>query len=103
MPWEENDSVPQQKEFGSGQPKLADVSRPSDESFDRGMKSHSGKLKELMIRLEQHLTSLELDTRQPRLAMEADGPANTKTRERTEGAATAVQAMHGDSRCFPLY
>ena len=27
--------------------------------------------------------------------MEADGPANTKTRERTEGAATAVQAMHG--------
>ena len=29
--------------------------------------------------------------------MEADGPANIKTRERTEGAATAVQAMHGDS------
>ena len=31
--------------------------------------------------------------------MEADGPADTKTRERSEGAATAVQAMHGDS-CF---
>ena len=29
--------------------------------------------------------------------METDGPANTKTRERTEGAATVVQAMHGDS------
>ena len=29
--------------------------------------------------------------------MEADGPANTKTRERTEGATTAVQGMHGDS------
>ena len=29
--------------------------------------------------------------------MEADRPANTKTRERTEGAATAVQAMRGDS------
>ena len=28
--------------------------------------------------------------------MEADGPADTKTRERTEGAATAVQAMRGD-------
>ena len=27
---------------------------------------------------------------------EADGHANTKTRERTEGAATAVQAMRGD-------
>ena len=40
---------------------------------------------------------LEQDARQPRLVMEADGPANTKTRERTEGAATAVQAMHGDS------
>ena len=29
--------------------------------------------------------------------MEAGGPANTKTQERTEGAATAVQAMRGDS------
>ena len=29
--------------------------------------------------------------------MEADGPANTKTRECTEGAATAAQAMRGDS------
>ena len=27
---------------------------------------------------------------------EVDGHANTKTRERTEGAATAVQAMRGD-------
>ena len=31
------------------------------------------------------------------LPMEADEPANTKTRKRTEGAATAVQAMRGDS------
>ena len=45
----------------------------------------------------QRAASLEYDARQPRLAMEADGPANTKTRERTEGAATAVQAMRGDS------
>ena len=29
--------------------------------------------------------------------MEADGPANIKTQERTEGAATALQAMRGDS------
>ena len=49
-----------------------------------------------MRRLEQHLISQEQDARQPRLAMEeADGHANTKTRERTEGAATAVQAMRG--------
>ena len=43
------------------------------------------------------MTRLEHGARQSRLAMEADGPANTKTRECTEGAATAVQAMHGDS------
>ena len=47
--------------------------------------------------IEKSAFSLEHDARQPRLAMEADGPADTKTRERTEGAATAVQAMHGDS------
>ena len=29
--------------------------------------------------------------------MEADGPANTKTRKRTEGAATAEQAIREDS------
>ena len=40
---------------------------------------------------------LEHDARQPRLAMGADGPANTKTRERTEDAAKSVQAVHGDS------
>ena len=47
--------------------------------------------------MDHHLTRLEHDARRPRLAMEADGPANTNTRERTEGAATAVQAMHCDS------
>ena len=47
--------------------------------------------------MNRRVTSLEQDARQPRLAMEADGPASTKTRERTEGAATALQAMHGDS------
>ena len=46
--------------------------------------------------MDQHVTSLEYGARQPRLAKEADGPANTKTRERTEGTATAVQAMCGD-------
>ena len=45
----------------------------------------------------QHEASLEQDARQSRLAMEADGSADTKTRERTECAATAVQTMHRDS------
>ena len=68
------------------------------------MKSHFEQLekkldeiKELMRLFKQQLTSQEKDARQPRLAMEADGTANTKTRERTEGAATAVHAMHGDN------
>ena len=46
---------------------------------------------------DERLASLEHDARQPRLAMEEDRSADKKTRERTEGAATAVQAMHGDS------
>ena len=46
--------------------------------------------------MNQHVTSLEHGARQPRLAMEADGQANTKTRERTMGAAIAVQAMPAD-------
>ena len=55
------------------------------------------RLDKIMRYLEQYSANLEQDARRPRLAMEADGPANTQTRERTEGAATAVQAMHGDS------
>ena len=47
--------------------------------------------------MNQRVARLQQDARQPHLAMEADGQADTKTRERTEGAATAVQVMHGDS------
>ena len=46
--------------------------------------------------LGKRLTCLEHSARQPRLAVEADGQPNTKTRKRTEGAATAVQAMRAD-------
>ena len=44
--------------------------------------------------MDQRLTRLEHDARPPRLAMETDGLANTKTRERMEGAASAGHAMH---------
>ena len=47
--------------------------------------------------VNQRLASLEQDARQPRLVIEADKTANKKTRERMEGAATAVQAKHRDS------
>ena len=40
-----------------------------------------------MILKDRHVARLEQDARQPRLAMEADGPADTETPERTEGAA----------------
>ena len=69
------------------------------------MRSHFEKQKKMLDSFmddiaryfDQHAASLEQDARQSRLAMEADGHANTKTRERTEGAATAVQAMRGDN------
>ena len=52
-----------------------------------------------MRKIDQHVARLEHEARQPRLAMEADGPADTtKTRERTKGAVTAIQAMRAD--CF---
>ena len=65
------------------------------------MKSHFDRLDELADEMrvtKQRLASLEQDARQPRLAMKAEVPSNTKkTRERTEGAPAAVQAKHGDS------
>ena len=50
-----------------------------------------------MRRVNPRLVSLEQDARQPRLAMKADIIAEKQTCERTEGAAAAVQAKHGDS------
>ena len=64
------------------------------------MKSHFHALDELadeMRAIKQRLAGLEQDTRQLHLAMEADVPSDTKTRECTEGAAAVVQAKHGDS------
>ena len=66
-----------------------------DSCFDRWNKNLDEILDE-MRKMDEHVTRLEHGARQLRLAMEADGQANTKTREHTEGAATAVQAMRGD-------
>ena len=55
---------------------------------ESGLKK-SEKPKEMRA-TDQRVASLEQDARQSRLSMEADGPADTKTRERTEGAAKAV-------------
>ena len=87
---EGNGPAPQQEEFESGQPTLEDAFRDIRQEW----KEQLDKIRRYMM---QQLASQEQDARQPRLAMEVDGPANTRTRERTEGAATAVQAMRGDS------
>ena len=91
-----NAPVPQQKEFESDQPTLADVYRMIEELFDKSDR----KLDQLTDEIRgtrQRVASLEQDARQPRLAMEVDGPSDTTTHERTEGATKAVQAIHGDS------
>ena len=66
------------------------------DSIKRHFDQQEKKLDELMEMVDKRAASLKQDTRQPGLAMEADGPADTKTRERTKGAAEDVQAMHGD-------
>ena len=110
---EGNGPVPQKEELGSSQLTWGDMYRLYEERFDRQLKrmdSFSDRMDDRlnkqfdeiskeMRKMDKHVTRLEHEARQPRLAMEADGPADTtKTRERTEGAATAVQAMRGD--CF---
>ena len=104
---EGNDPVPQQEEFGSGEPTLEGLYILFEERFDRQLKIMEScfdrwgrKLDEMAEdwrNMNQDVTSLEHDARQPRLAIEADGQTNTKTRERTDDAAKAVQAMRGDS------
>ena len=87
---EGNGPVPQQ--VGSGQPTLEDKYwRKIEELLIVWRKVEEMRLK------SERLASLQHDARQPRLAIEADGLADTRTRERTEGVATAVQAMHADS------
>ena len=82
---EGNDPDPQ-KELGPGQPTMEDVYRQI-----KLMMSHfEEQMDEIADVMDQHVTRLEHGARQPRLAMEADGQESTKTRERTEGAATAV-------------
>ena len=85
-----NGPVPQQEKFGSGQPIWEERKKKLNKKLNWQINEMIGVLKQL-------LASQEQDARKPRLAIEADGPANTKIRKRTEGAATAVQAMHVDS------
>ena len=97
---EVNGPIHQEEEYGFGRLAPVDGFREIKSLLreqEKMLKELRDDLKDGMKRLIEHYAArLEQDARQPRLAMEADGPANTKTRERTEGAATAVQAMRGD-------
>ena len=92
--FEGNGLVQQEEKFGFSQPALADEYREI-RSLSKKQKTRLDRITRL---LEQLSECLEHEARQPRLAMEVeDGQANTKTQECTEGAATTVQAMRGDS------
>ena len=69
------------------------VDKPQKRNFDQ----QENNLFAFMEMVDQRVASLEQDAQQPRLAMEADGPADTKTCERTEGAAKVTHAMHRNS------
>ena len=109
MPWKESEVIPegngpvhQREKIGPGQPTLEDFYQRIIEKLDKIQKrldSCIDRLDDKMRERDQRLARQEQDARQSRLAMEADGQASTRTRERTEGAATAAQAMRGD--CFP--
>ena len=66
-----------------------------DSYFDR----RNRKLDEVTRGTSQRAASLEHDARQPRLAMEADGPANTKARERTETLLQQYKRCDSFSAC----
>ena len=68
-----------------------------EELFDKSDRKLD-ELMEMTRGTDQLLASLEQNAQQPHLAMEADVPADEKTRGHTKGAANiAVQTMHGDS------
>ena len=73
---EGNDPVPQKEQLGSGQSTMEDVYRMMKEAFGRWDK----QLDEISDEMNKRLTRLEQETRQPRLAMEADGPADKDSR-----------------------
>ena len=91
---EGNGPVHQEEEYGFNEPAPVDNFREIKSLLKeqkKMLKELRDDLKDSLRRyIEQYAAHLEQDARQPRLAMETDGPADTKTRERMEGAVTAV-------------
>ena len=84
-----NGPVHQEGEYGFGQPAPVDDFREIRSLLkeqEKMLKERRDDLKDGMRRLiEQYAARLEQDARQPRLAMEADGSADTKTHESSNG------------------
>ena len=89
---EDNAPIPRVTYVMPGGITLEDFRQVMWEVWDRKLDEHTDEMRET----NQRVASLEHDARQPRLTVEAGGPADKKTRERTEGAGKVVQAMHGD-------
>ena len=92
---EGNDPVPHD-EVGPDQLTMADLYRMTEELFDQSHRKLD-ELTEEMRGARPRLADLEQDTRQPRLAIEVNGPTDTKTRKRTENAAADQELKHEDS------
>ena len=74
-------------DYGSGEPTMmAVVYRLLKQGFNK-LNKHLDKLTVKIRATNQHLSGLQLQAQQPRLAAEADVKPGTKTRERTEGVA----------------
>ena len=103
---EGNGPVHQEEEFGFGQPAPVDEFREIKSLLKQRSEKLDGlhdDLKDGTKRIFEQFSArlehfLEQDARQRGYAMEANETANTKPRERAEGAAIAVQTMRGD-RC----
>ena len=95
---ESNGPVPQQEEFGSSELTLVGVYRMFKERFDRWDRKLDNVAKYWQS-MDQRLAGLEPDARHPRLAMVADGQANTKTRERPHGGSCSADRIDPDPMC----
>ena len=96
---DDNGLVPQQENFGPDQPTPADVCRLFEERFDKQLKIAKSRFGQQEKKLDE-LAEKKRDAKQRlarldshALTMDADVPSDTKTRERTGDAATAVQAI----------
>ena len=96
---EGNSPVPQDAYVMLGGITVVKLRRVMSEALDKAVNKHFGpkpKNSEEMRATDQRLAELLHGAQQPRLAMEADGKSDTKTRKRVEDA-TAYQAKHEDS------